>query len=629
LLKFVTAAVAAAMVTAAPALASPPPIEAYGRLPAIDDVSLSPSGKYMLSVGAVDGRRYMLVRAVTGEVLFSQPADKIKVRQVQWVGDGHALLTASTTGNPFGDSQFIGEFAGILNIDVAAKTATPLFARNPKFPVTGYWVDASYVIAGKPIVFAEARPDLWQRFPDLWRIDLTTNEISRVAVGDPDLGGWAVDATGAIVGRSSFVRQSHIWVLYHGDTRLMLKESLDRKISLMGLGRTPGALLVLDRTSGNEDWLEVDQNGRTQTLWPGKNVTSVIVNPTTGLAIGANLDNDRNVYFDPVLQARFDAATKPFKGHTRVDSVDQSVNKVIVHTFGPGDAGTYYLVDLAAHRADIIDNDYPDVPADQVGEVRRFAFKASDGLEMDGILTLPPGRPATHLPVVVLPHGGPVGVYDDVGFDWMAQALASRGYAVIQPNYRGSGGHGEAFRQAGMGQWGRKMLSDIADALKSQVDAGVVDPKRACIMGFSYGGYAALAGVTIQQGLYRCAVGGEGPSDLTRFMHWEEGRYGYTGTAAFRDYIGLEKPNAPNLNAISPAKLAARADAPILLIHGTDDSVVPIEQSRAMEQALHAAGKPVEFVVTKGEDHWLSKDASRTETLKAAVDFIEKYNPAD
>ena len=116
---------------------------------------------------------------------------------------------------------------------------------------------------------------------------------------------------------------------------------------------------------------------------------------------------------------------------------------------------------------------------------------------------------------------------------------------------------------------------------------------------------------------------------MSRFLHWEEGRRGYTGTTGFRDYIGLEKPNAPNLDSISPAKLAARADAPILLIHGTDDTVVPIEQSREMEQALRSAGKPVEFVVTKDEDHWLSKAQTRIETLKAAVAFIVKYYPPD
>ncbi len=122
--------------------------------------------------------------------------------------------------------------------------------------------------------------------------------------------------------------------------------------------------------------------------------------------------------------------------------------------------------------------DYPDVPADEVGEVKLVKYKASDGLDLDGVLTLPPGRKPENLPVVVMPHGGPIGAEDEVRFDWLAQAFASRGYAVFQPNYRGSGGHGAALQNAGFGEYGRKMLSDISDGLSEIAREGVVDPKR-------------------------------------------------------------------------------------------------------------------------------------------------------
>jgi dipeptidyl aminopeptidase/acylaminoacyl peptidase len=230
------------------------------------------------------------------------------------------------------------------------------------------------------------------------------------------------------------------------------------------------------------------------------------------------------------------------------------------------------------------------------------------------------------LPAIVLPHGGPA-ARDYPEFDWWAQAFASRGYAVFQPNFRGSTGYGPKLERAGDGQWGRAMQTDISDGLADLVRQGLVDPKRVCIMGGSYGGYAALAGVTLQKGLYRCAVSVAGVSDLQdlakREIHDSD-----------QDQIlsrQLDRQLGPfdALKAVSPIRLADHADAPILLIHGKDDTVVPYAQSVAMEKALKQQGKPVEFVTLPGEDHWLSRGATRLQMLTAADAFIERYNPPD
>jgi dipeptidyl aminopeptidase/acylaminoacyl peptidase len=232
---------------------------------------------------------------------------------------------------------------------------------------------------------------------------------------------------------------------------------------------------------------------------------------------------------------------------------------------------------------------------------------------------------------VVLPHGGPE-ARDYPGFDWWAQAFASRGYAVFQPNFRGSDGYGVEFRNAGLGQWGRKMQTDISDGVAELARQGIVDPKRACIVGASYGGYAALAGVTVQQGLYRCAVADAGVSDLGDMLTYSAGYRGVpsAGIRYWRAFMGVTSVwENSQVKPISPAELADRADAPILLIHGTSDTVVPIAQSETMEAALKRAGKPVEFVRMENEDHWLSRAETRVQMLKAAVAFVEKYNPAN
>jgi dipeptidyl aminopeptidase/acylaminoacyl peptidase len=645
--KFLVALFGLCLSSASGVHAAPPPLEAYGNLPAIENISLSPSGQFIASIGNVQDKRYIQVRTLSGDVRMAVPVPtgKIKIRDIVWADDNHVLILASATYTSYDLDR--GETGFIFSLDLNARSATTLFSHDPRFADAGYQLLATHVIDSKPYAFlshvpkegvavgslvqSDSNAQYRRDWPDLWRIDLTTNTIERAARGSPNIDSWAVSPDGSVAAVSNFDTRTSTWMLYHGSTELMKRSSARLLTEVSGLGRTPGSVLVFDRSGAVDRWTEVAADGSTQTLWPGENVTGELRSETTGLLIGAVIDNAAFKFFDPAKQARIEAATKPFHGRITLNSATDAVDEVVLHTEGEGDSGTYYLVNLKSHRADIIDNDYPDVPPDQVGEVRRIAYPAADGTALDGVLTLPPGRAPKDLPIVVLPHGGPIGEYDAPNFDWIAQAFASRGYAVFQPNYRGSGGHGAAFQQAGYGEYGRAMLSDISDGLKFLVGQNIADPRRACIVGFSYGGYAALAGVTVQQGLYRCAVSGSGLSDLPKMLQWEVTRQGLGSPDVkyLKEAMGVTVDGAPSLESISPARLANRADAPILLIHGTDDSVVPIEQSQEMVRVLQAAHKPVEFLYTKDEDHWLSRSATRLATLKAAVAFVQKYNPAD
>jgi dipeptidyl aminopeptidase/acylaminoacyl peptidase len=282
-------------------------------------------------------------------------------------------------------------------------------------------------------------------------------------------------------------------------------------------------------------------------------------------------------------------------------------------------------VDIKTGRADALGSSYA-IDAGDVGPMRMLRYKAVDGLEIGAVLTLPPGRSEKNLPLIVLPHGGPA-TRDYPVFDWWAQAYASRGYAVLQPNFRGSEGSGAAFRLAGRGEWGRKMQTDISDGVADLARQGIIDPKRVCIVGASYGGYAALAGVTLQQGLYRCAVSVAGVADVARMLSTDIRESGQNRTVirALRTEVGTGR----DMKDVSPANFAARADAPIMLIHGVDDIVVPFDQSRQMAAALSRAGKPHEFIKLEGEDHWLSKGETRLAMLKASMAFVEKHNPPD
>jgi dipeptidyl aminopeptidase/acylaminoacyl peptidase len=288
------------------------------------------------------------------------------------------------------------------------------------------------------------------------------------------------------------------------------------------------------------------------------------------------------------------------------------------------------LVDVATSKADPIGAAYPDVKSASVGPIETVRWTAADGLALSGVLSLPPDRPAKGLPLIVMPHGGPED-RDYAVFNWWAQLFAARGYAVFQPNFRGSSGDGAALLDAGFGEYGRKMLTDMSDGVAALAQKGVVDPKRACIVGWSYGGYAAQAGVTLQHRLYRCAVSMAGLSDLPHFLNYVVKVSGADGDGLryWRRYMGVTSPFDPSPATISPARHAADADAPILLIHGKDDSVVPIEQSLQMQRALKAAGKPVELVTLPNADHWLLHEDTRLAMAKASLAFVLKYNPPE
>jgi dipeptidyl aminopeptidase/acylaminoacyl peptidase len=230
------------------------------------------------------------------------------------------------------------------------------------------------------------------------------------------------------------------------------------------------------------------------------------------------------------------------------------------------------------------------------GAVVKWKFR--DGLDLSGYLIRPPGADkATKMPLVVMPHGGPE-LRSRLEFDSWTQSLATQGYAVFQPNFRGSDGFGKAFKESGWGEWGGKMQDDITDGLDALIAEGSIDPARVCIVGASYGGYAALMGAAKTPDKYRCAISVAGISDLGALVGWL--RSGWAdeseGYQHILKMIGNPKKDAARLAATSPALQASAVKVPVLLIHGEDDGVTPASQSERMKKALDKAGTKVEFI---------------------------------
>ncbi len=622
------------------AASAAPSVESYGRLPAIDNVSLSPSGdRYAYIV--VDGETRKLVVGTVGgdKALLASSVGKAKVVSVSWAGEDRLLVGVSHTA-PLGLAYIRDkeEDEAVLVVNLTNGKVFSVFTGHDGI------VDAVFGIHGASLqdghwygYFGGVTDDRTRDshgYPDLYRVDLDTGHAEIMAKGSETIAGWLVGPDGQVIARTRYDQTSGDWSVNTGSFAgaTLLSGRAPFGGPEIWRGRTPDTVLIArpddkDQTVYEEAPLA---DGAPKVVGDGISFGHPIIDRATHLWIGQTSEADRPeaTFFDPALSAHMQAVRKTFAGlDVRFISAGPNFGRLIVFTSGTGDSGTYWLVDIAAHSANPLGYEYPDAQPADVGPIQMVSWKAADGLELHGVLSLPPGREAKNLPVVVLPHGGPQ-ARDYPRFDWWAQAFASRGYAVFQPNFRGSDGYGDAFRDAGFGEWGRKMQTDISDGLAELARQGIVDPKRACIDGGSYGGYAALAGVTVQHGLYRCAVSVAGVSDLPGMIDYAGGT-GKSATRYWRKFMGATSGFAGELGPISPRRIAARADAPILLIHGTDDTVVPLSQSIQMAEALKAAGKPFEFVTVPGADHWYLHEDARMTMITKSVAFVEKYNPPD
>jgi dipeptidyl aminopeptidase/acylaminoacyl peptidase len=646
-LSRLVALIALAVAPIAGHAAEPPPLAAYGELPSFEDAALSPSGERLAVLATIRGVRSLLIldRTMTPKKSFA--VDEIKVRGFQWIGEDKLLLRTSQTEDlpmEFVSSQAELQRAVILPVD-SDEVGAVVFERQEGIfgSVFGFYGvrrvgdrwkayfrgielgrtgRVEYGLAGSKMV--------------LFEVDVETNRARRIGSppGESSSRNWLVDEAGEIAAILDVKQPGGDWTIQNGSGDVLARgrNKLGR-VGLSAIGSTGDTLLYSteDDESGEIRLFEVPLAGGAapQQFLPEVDVERFYTDRMSGRIVGYLPANagDEAVFYDPKRQSAARAVHRAFP-NLEVNLVEWTPDfgDLLVATTGNGDSGSWYLVDVALRQAQFIGSERPAIDPSMVGPISTFAYTAADGLELDGILTLPPGREAKNLPLVMLPHGGPH-AHDAEVFDWWAQAFASRGYAVFQPNFRGSTNRDEAFVRAGYGEWGRKMQTDISDGLAALAAKGIVDPKRACIMGASYGGYAALAGVTLQQGLYRCAVAVAPVSDigLTVMTDYREGGRSRIARLSLAEEFGPRD----RYDDISPRQQAARASAPILLIHGREDTVVPFKQSEVMADALKDARKPYKLVDLEAEDHWLTRSKTRQRMLGAAMEFVLEHNPPD
>jgi dipeptidyl aminopeptidase/acylaminoacyl peptidase len=304
----------------------------------------------------------------------------------------------------------------------------------------------------------------------------------------------------------------------------------------------------------------------------------------------------------------------------RIVSKDAAGASFLVDAEGPRNPPTLYLYRPAAHQVIQLLLAYPNLQQADLGEMKPYPYRARDGLDIHAYLTLPPGKDPHNLPTIIMPHGGPE-ARDMLRFDWLAQFLASRGYAVLQPNFRGSAGYGWHFVTAGDGEWANKVQFDVQDGVKKLFAEGVSDPKRTCIFGWSYGGYMSLAGATFSPDLYACAAGMAGVYDLDK-MNYSGTKFESMSTSVWERRMGVSSGDSAGMEAQSPSEHADQVKIPVLLMHSEKDVTVLIEQSEIEERALKRADKSVRFIRMNGDDHYLSYAPTRIQMLTELEKFM-------
>jgi len=472
--------------------------------------------------------------------------------------------------------------------------------------------------------------------PGLMRLDVRTGEATRVLDRDKNIVGWVVDADGRPrLGVGDAVRNQ--WRLFSLATDGALTPATDETtdIAALGFDGDPDRLVV---SSDHENGVEglyvysLSQKRFLSLLFKDAryDVQGAIFSPDGRRVVGARYvaDGRRTVYFDPEAKARAERIAR-LAGSENVFVHDQSRDGrfVVAGVVEQERLAASVWMDLKTGETRPFARFQPALDGAALGRKFAVRFKARDGMDIPAYVTLPPGvaslDQARNLPFVVMPHGGPE-ARDDIGFDWWAQFVATRGYAVLQPNFRGSTGYGEAFRKAGERAWGAAVYQDVIDGGRWLVQSGLADPRRMCVAGWSFGGYLALAAATDPDpGLFRCAASIAGVADLPDLIE-SQGRF-YGGDLATRRLIGHARRDRARLVTESPARRAAAAAMPVLIVHGDVDLAVPVEQSRTMAARLKAAGKTVDYLELPLADHSLSRQKDRLAMLRALEAFLDAH----
>lgn len=609
------------------------------------DVKLSPDGKHLAATVPQGDRTFLIILQRSPHRLtasFRLPKST-HISDFWWVNEERVLVAPA---EKFGSRDYAvatGELAA-LNIDgskqellvgwrVQVQQAGTRIRTKKEEMVIAYPIhllpeDRKHIL----ISVSPFSPDPYTRAE---RMDVYTGRRTTVATVPVPRASFTADNTGQVRLAVGATNDNLSKLYYRADNKAkweLINDEEKSRQSRRPLGfaadnRT--AYLRVSQRSGPDSIVAYDVETREEREVARHDIVDpqAILRSDFGVPVGARFRHGKaaSVFFDPssedarLLKMVGDA----LPGHdVTVTSATHDSGFLLILATSDTDPGSYYLLETGTRAMHYLMARREKIDPDVMASRQSVTLKARDDLALHGYLTLPRGSDGKNLPMVLLPHGGPFGIHDEWTFDTDAQLLANAGYAVLQVNFRGSGNYGRAFREAGARQWGGTMQDDLTDATQWAIREGIADPKRICIYGASYGGYAALMGLVKSPELYRCAVGYVGVYDLPRMLREDR----QTGGAALRtwqyDWVGGDDAA---LAGVSPNRLAERIKAPVFLAAGGEDKVAPIEHSKLMERALRKHGVPVETLYYPNEGHGFHDPDNRAEYYARLLQFLDRH----
>ncbi len=615
----------------------------YGALPTLSMAAISPSGN-LVAYRKVEGNNdfFIVYSREEKKIISAAHIGKLNPKHIYFIDEDKVVIIVSQLKRFL---EYVGEheISTAFVFDVKTKKFQQLLTPGNNIRLGQSGLGRVIAISpDKKTIYMPAYVGDNTEAPDysLMKVDIESPRGPRVMhKGNYKTRDYFMDGDGNLLAKEVYSDSSDVH-------RLMVKEGNDWReiysdtvkimdLGFMGLTPDRKSLVVLDEDSSTERtgyYLMSLADGTMTATHFGRTDADIdnVITDINRVVYGVRYSgfNPSYKFIDPVLDKRMSEITTFFPDQS-VWLADWSANweSILVLVEGSDSSGDYYLftdgkppVQLAASR--------PDIKAQDIHPIAVINIKARDGLIIPTLITIPNTKleAMKNLPAVLLPHGGPAD-YDRIGFNWMAQAFANKGYLVIQPQFRGSTGFGLAHYLAGQGEWGKKMQDDLTDSLQLLVNKGYVDPARVCIVGASYGGYAALAGAAFTPDLYQCAVSVNGVSDLAEMLRTEKRDHGKSSWVVNYWEASMANGSASKeiLNAISPINHVEKIKAPVLLIHGQNDEIVPVRQSKAMYKKLNGQDKEVVYKELKHESHYLESNETRLEMLESMVAFVEKY----
>ncbi|QRP65578.1 S9 family peptidase [Rhodanobacter sp. FDAARGOS 1247] len=612
------------------------PVEAFARHAQLSMPTLSPNGQHLaVSMADASGDSYALVIYSVNDT--KQPISMLRLPKyerpagITWVSDTRLVVEKAKQFGSIDKPMATGE---VIATDIDGKRQDYLYGYQSQMGsrTTGWGsVDGLPMPANGHFYMAAQS---WDSKNTSSLYDVNADKGSKHLIGDIRVADMSFMV--GVDGKAHYAygrNDNWDYVVYHqqpggwtkmtsaqvGGSFVPIHFSPDQQriYARYAIGGGPTSLVEQDENGASRKVLSSDDFSSVGiiewTAWPYAPFATV---PATGKPEFSYIDmNAPTAKLHRALSMKFPGS------YVHFINFSEDGSKLLFSVDSDRDPGTYFLIDTHNYQVIKLFATAPWINPKDMAERRPLRFKASDGTELEAILTLPKGRPETNLPMVLLPHGGPIGVQDDWFYDNDAQFLANRGYLVLQVNYRGSSGRGADFEEAAYLKWGTRVQQDLIDGVKWAIEKGYADAKRVCVYGGSFGGYSAMMTTIRAPGLFKCAVGYAGIYDLKMMYKKGDIRERKSGISYLTTVIGK---NDADLDANSPAQLADKISAPVLLVHGEADQRAPFAQAKAMRAALDAAHKPYEWLSKPGEGHGFYTEKNNVEFYNTLQAFLEK-----